>query len=140
MHDLCTYVRKVLIFICIILQLFTALWRSSRRSIYRSKSIDLGLVTIGIVAVASAMDLGIVGDGGLTSTIKTAETIGCALVAMNFVLPLLAWPQLTAARGRKKSRFWFMIFFWYCIAMAAFWAMCAYKNKGRPTSGKLETE
>ena len=94
---------------------------------------------MGFVAVASAMELGIVGVGGHTTTIKIVETIGCALVAMNFVLPLLAWAQLTAALGRKKSEFWFMIFFWYCIVMAAFWAICAYKNNGRP-SGKLETE
>jgi len=96
---------------------------------------------MGIVALASAMELGIVGGGGLTSTIKMAETFGCALAAMNFALPLLAWARLTAALGRKKSAFWFMIFFWYCIAMTAFWAICAYKNNGRrPLSEKLVTK
>ena len=122
----------------IIIDISSSLWR---RSIYRSRRIDLGVVTMGIVALASAMELGIVGGGGLTSTIKMAETFGCALAAVNFALPLLAWARLTAALGRKKSAFWFMIFFWYCIAMTAFCAICAYKNNGRrPLSEKLVTK
>ena len=120
---------------------FGAAWAAY--NIYRSKSVDLGLVTMGIVAAASAMELGLFGmnNAGLTPAIKTVETVGCALVAMNFVLPLLAWSQLTAALGRKKTALWFQIFFYYCVSMAMFWAICAFKNSGRPATGsKLETE
>ena len=118
---------------------FGAAWAAY--NIYRSKSVDLGLITMGIVAAASVMELGLFGStAGLTPTIKTVETVGCAFVAVNFVLPLLAWSQLTAALGRKKSALWFQIFFYYCIGMAIFWAMCAFKNSGRTASGKLETE
>lgn len=119
---------------------FGAAWAAY--NIYRSKSVDLGLVTMGIVALASAIELGLFGaaSSGLTPTIKTAESIGCLLVALNFLLPLLAWSQLTAALGRKKTAFWFQIFFYYCITMAVFWAICAYRNSGRTATGKVETE
>lgn len=119
--------------------IFGAAWAAY--NIYRSRSVDLGLVTMGIVAAASAMELGMFGaTTGLTPTIKTMEIAGCALVAVNFVLPLLAWSQLTAALGRKKTALWFQFFFYYCISMAIFWAICAFKNSGRPGSGKLEME
>ena len=117
---------------------FGASWAAY--NMYRSKTLDLGLFTMGIVAASSAMELGLLCGGGLTPTLKKVETAGCALAAVNFMLPLLAWPALTAALGRKKTALWFQVFFWYCLVMAGFWAACAYKNMGRTASEKLDTE
>ena len=101
---------------------------------------------MGIVAISTAYERGLIGGGGgggrLTPTLKLVETVGCALVSANFALPILAWKEVARTLGRKKTSFWFATFWWYCIAMAAFWAICAYKNNGRVAVdvGKDETE
>eukprot|EP00591_Stephanopyxis_turris_P007668 CAMPEP_0195515820 /NCGR_PEP_ID=MMETSP0794_2-20130614/6751_1 /TAXON_ID=515487 /ORGANISM="Stephanopyxis turris, Strain CCMP 815" /LENGTH=159 /DNA_ID=CAMNT_0040644305 /DNA_START=29 /DNA_END=508 /DNA_ORIENTATION=- len=109
-------------------------------NIYRSKSMDLGVVTMTVVAVSLALEHGYIGSGGngLTPTLKRVETVGCVLVGCNFMLALLAFKQITKMLKREKSEFWFRMFFWYCVAMVVFWAICAWKCHGRVATKNVE--
>mmetsp|Transcript_6172 Transcript_6172/g.13571 ORF Transcript_6172/g.13571 Transcript_6172/m.13571 type:complete len:174 (-) Transcript_6172:215-736(-) len=118
---------------------FGAAWAAF--NIYRTKSLDLGVVTMGMVAVSTAIERGLIDVGGgtgrgsegsrLTPTLKLVETIGCILVSINFALPIVAWNEVARTLGRKKTSFWLSTFWCYCLVMALFWAICAYRNNGR---------
>mmetsp|Transcript_4045 Transcript_4045/g.7944 ORF Transcript_4045/g.7944 Transcript_4045/m.7944 type:complete len:109 (+) Transcript_4045:517-843(+) len=96
---------------------------------------------MGMVAVSTAIERGLIDVGGgtgrgsegsrLTPTLKLVETIGCILVSINFALPIVAWNEVARTLGRKKTSFWLSTFWCYCLVMALFWAICAYRNNGR---------
>eukprot|EP00978_Attheya_sp_CCMP212_P048518 scaffold534283_cov75-Attheya_sp.AAC.1 len=89
------------------------------RNIVKFEQADLGVISMGIVALASSPLLG---------RYRRIETFGCFLAAANFLVPLLLWTKLFPLVRNKRSLLWTNIFVTYCSAMAFFWIYAAHLN------------
>lgn len=101
---------------------FGALW-ALRNTIYGG-NFDLGVVTMGLVAVTIAADMGL---GGGIKGVKYALLVESLLVAFNYVIPFAIWEQLEKSLAKSKSMLWFKVFKVYLSVNAAFWLYAAYK-------------
>jgi len=98
---------------------FGALW--AVRNMYQSRKLDLGAVSMGIVAVASAFEESV--------SMCRIATLGCCLAAANFSLPLFLWKNFIRAARKKRSPFWIKTFRVYLISMTLFWSCAAYQTR-----------
>lgn len=103
---------------------------------YRNKSMDLGCITMGIVAVASAMEQ--FTHSTPKARLHKAETIGCVLAAINFSLPIIFWKQIKDPLSKRKSAVWMTVFWYYLAAMTVYWLVAAYKNSDRDMDANVD--
>eukprot|EP00978_Attheya_sp_CCMP212_P014529 scaffold37056_cov51-Attheya_sp.AAC.1 len=89
------------------------------RNIVKFEEADLGVISMGIVALASSPVLG---------RYRRIETFGCFLAAANFLAPLLLWTKISPLVRFRRSILWTNIFLTYCSAMAFFWIYAARLN------------
>lgn len=101
--------------------IFGALW--ALRNTVVGGQFDLGVVTMGLVAITIATD---VGFGGIRGA-KYALLVESLFVALNYILPFLIWEQLEKSLAKSKSMLWFKVFKVYLSVKAAFWVYAAYK-------------
>jgi len=108
---------------------FGAIW-ALYNTIVVSGSLDLGLVTMGFVAVTVAFDLFVLKKASKQRVIKYTVVVGSLLVSVNFCIPFLIWSQLKEifrSEPLNKSPFWFRVFPVYLATMAIFWLYVAFK-------------
>lgn len=95
--------------------------RAVRNMIVRG-SPDLGAVTMGIVAVAAAVEK----IQGRSNFLNSAQVVGSVLAAFNFALPLIFWSKMKKMFAKSKSALWMTIFKSYCQISIIFWLVGAY--------------
>eukprot|EP00804_Cyclotella_cryptica_P004360 CCRYP_006787-RA/>CCRYP_006787-RA protein AED:0.06 eAED:0.06 QI:138/1/1/1/0/1/2/273/160 len=102
-------------------------WLWAAFNIARTQRLDLGIVTFGLVILASLWERRV----GFTGGVKLALTVSCVAVAANFALPVVFWNSISRALAGSKSQLWLKIFWWYCATMVVFWVCAAYRNQVR---------
>mmetsp|Transcript_8691 Transcript_8691/g.19506 ORF Transcript_8691/g.19506 Transcript_8691/m.19506 type:complete len:164 (-) Transcript_8691:383-874(-) len=104
-------------------------WLWAGINIARSKRLDLGIVTFGLVLLASICERYYY---GFTRGLRWGLTISCFLVAANFSLVVIFWKPISKDLARSnKSQMWMKIFWSYCACMMVFWLCAGYKNQMR---------
>mmetsp|Transcript_25562 Transcript_25562/g.53798 ORF Transcript_25562/g.53798 Transcript_25562/m.53798 type:complete len:171 (-) Transcript_25562:519-1031(-) len=115
-------------------------WIWAMVNIIRTKRLDLGIVTFGIVLLGTLVEVYMTHKVSSSSEnislgrvwwIKWWLTIGCILVAANFSLVVIFWDSISKELEKSKSQTWMKVFLSYCIIMMVFWIAAAFKNQVR---------
>lgn len=99
--------------------LFGALW--AVRNMLITKRLDLGAITMGLVASADTVGR-LFGHGTMS---RATRLVGCVLVAANYALPLLMWSTIKKMFAKSKSIFWLKVFYYHCCNGVVFWIIGA---------------
>jgi hypothetical protein len=105
-------------------------WLWAVFNIMRTRRLDLGVVTFGLVIFSSLWER----HSGLHKGVKTALTLSCMTVSANFSLVVIFWSTMVKELARSKSQFWLTTFWWYCATMMVFWLFAAVRNQMRGES------
>ncbi|KAL7529752.1 hypothetical protein ACHAXR_003140 [Thalassiosira sp. AJA248-18] len=106
-------------------------WVWAGVNIYRTKRLDLGLVTFLFVILASICER----HYGLTRGVKLSLSVSSIMVAANYSLVVIFWKQIQKDLAKSKSQVWMNIFWGYCACMMAFWVCAMAKTYGRDFDG-----
>jgi hypothetical protein len=92
-----------------------------------TRGFDLGIVTFALVVLSCIWER----SYGFTKQVKSALTLSCLLVSINYALPLVLWDTIANELAQLKSQLWLKIFWGYCASMTVFWSCAVFKNQGR---------
>ncbi len=115
-------------------------WIWAMVNIIRTKRLDLGIVTFGIVLLGTLVERYMTPKASSSSEnislgrvwwIKWWLTVGCVLVAANFSLVVVFWDSISKELEKTKSQTWMKVFLSYCIIMMVFWIAAALRNHVR---------
>mmetsp|Transcript_3162 Transcript_3162/g.6974 ORF Transcript_3162/g.6974 Transcript_3162/m.6974 type:complete len:149 (-) Transcript_3162:300-746(-) len=106
-------------------------WIWAAFNIYRTKRVDLGVVTFFFVLIASLCEQ----RYGFTRGVKLALCVSSVLVAGNYSLVIAFWQQIEKHLAKKKSVLWLNIFRCYCVSGMLFWVCVAAKSYVRGGAG-----
>lgn len=107
-------------------------------NIARSKRIDLGVVTFGLVILSTLCER----YNGYTRFVRWVTTLSSIFVAINFSLVLIFWKPIQKDLAKSRSVIWLKVFVSYCACLMIFWLISAYKSFFRgetPTSSSYES-
>ena len=93
-------------------------------NILRSKRIDLGVVTFGLVIIFTLVER----YYGFTRGVKWAISFSALVVAANFSLVVIFWKPIRKDLSKSKSQLWLKVFFTYCVTLMIFWIVSSFKN------------
>ena len=93
-------------------------------NIMRSKRIDLGVVTFGLVVIFTLVER----YYGFTRGVKWAISLAALAVAANFSLVVIFWRPIRKDLSKSKSQLWLKVFFTYCVTLMIFWIVSSFKN------------
>mmetsp|Transcript_6605 Transcript_6605/g.10076 ORF Transcript_6605/g.10076 Transcript_6605/m.10076 type:complete len:164 (-) Transcript_6605:256-747(-) len=106
-------------------------------NIMRSKRIDLGVVTFGLVIIFTLLER----YYGFTRGVRWAISAAALAVAANFSLVVVFWKPIQKDLSRSKSQLWLKVFFSYCFTLMIFWIVSAYNNfvRGEPSTSSYSS-
>ena len=93
-------------------------------NIMRSKRIDLGIVTFGLVIIFTLVER----YYGFTRGVRWAISASCLAVATNFSLVVIFWKPIQKDLSKSKSQLWLKVFLSYCVTLMIFWIVAAFQN------------
>jgi hypothetical protein len=93
-------------------------------NITRSKRIDLGVVTFGLVILSTLCER----YNGYTRFVRWTTTISSIFVAVNFSLVLIFWKPIQKDLAKSRSVIWLKVFVSYCACLMIFWLISAYTS------------
>ena len=99
-------------------------WLWAIINILRSKHIDLGVVTFGLVIIFTLVER----YYGFTRGVKWAISLAALAVAANFSLVVIFWGPIRKDLSKSKSQLWLKVFFTYCVTLMIFWIVSSFKN------------
>ena len=99
-------------------------WLWAIINIMRSKRVDLGVVTFGLVIIFTLVER----YYGFTRAVKWAISISALVVAANFSLVVIFWKPIRKDLSKSKSQLWLKVFFTYCVTLMIFWIVSSFKN------------
>ncbi len=99
-------------------------WAWAMINIIRSKRIDLGVVTFGLVILFTLVER----YYGFTRGVRWSISLASLAVAANFSLVVIFWKPIQKDLSKSKSQLWLKVFFGYCLTLMIFWIVSAYKN------------
>lgn len=106
-------------------------WFWAAINIYRTKRLDLGVVTFFFVLLAALYER----KYGFTGGVKLALSVSSIFVAGNYSIVMVFWGQIKKDLVKSKSQLWMNVFLGYCICMMAFWVCAAAKTWTRAPGG-----
>mmetsp|Transcript_58558 Transcript_58558/g.117602 ORF Transcript_58558/g.117602 Transcript_58558/m.117602 type:complete len:152 (-) Transcript_58558:264-719(-) len=90
--------------------------------------LDAGFVTMGTVAVFAVLEAR---QGEPSSGVCLGQTVGCALAAANYSVPIAAWKMLSRKLVKRKSPFFMKTYWIYLVTNILFWLVAAYSCHSR---------